>query len=421
MSFITLLLYIFCTIIRPQDWMPEFHGIRLINYLSIATAVFLIFEKLGAKKNIFIKVPQNKLMLGFFFAILMSHVAHFYFAGLTMAFTKFSVTLILFFLLLNGLNTEKKFKIAIWFMVGLVFILVFQGIYQFKNGYGWAGQSILIQGHGSISPTIRITWIGIFNDPNDLALMFVIASGIALAFSFSKSNFILRLISLTILGYLFYGIYLTNSRGGLLALMTTIFFYFVKKTKKFILGGIIGGGLAAGVFALGPSRLGLISTQEASANTRVNLWYEGVLMFKSSPLFGVGYRMFTDQLPQTAHNSYILAAAELGFFGLFFWMALIYSSFKGLSIIQNHDQQLRTYAVGLQSSLVGFCTAAFFLSRTYVILPYILFAFSGALMFVAQQKNKNLDFRFNKKDIKTTGLLSIGILLMVYGVIKLGL
>jgi len=221
--------------------------------------------------------------------------------------------------------------------------------------------------------------------------------------------------------WLVYGIYLTNSRGGLLALMTTIFFYFVRKTRKFFIGGIIGGLAAFALLAFGPSRTAIISIDETSAFGRVELWYQGIMMLKSNPLFGVGYGMFTDRLPQTAHNSFVLAAAELGLVGLFFWMALIYSSFKGLSIIQEHNKEFRNYALGLQSSLVGFCAAAFFLSRTYVIIPYILFALSGALMRVVGEKQKDLNFRFTKRDFMMTSKLSIGIILASYAIIKIGL
>jgi len=203
--------------------------------------------------------------------------------------------------------------------------------------------------------------------------------------------------------------------------MATIFFFFVKKTRKFVLGGIIGGGFAAAVFALGPSRLGLISISEASAYSRVELWYQGIMMIKSNPLFGVGFNMYMNDLPQTAHNSYILAAAELGFVGLFFWMALIYCSYKGLSIVQDKSIELRPYAYGLQSGLIGFCSAAFFLSRTYVIIPYMLFALSGSLFHIAKQKNKDLVLKLTSRDYWNIGYLSIGVILLAYVVLKWGL
>ncbi len=92
---------------------------------------------------------------------------------------------------------------------------------------------------------------------------------------------------------------------------------------------------------------------------------------KSRPIFGVGYDMFMDALPQTAHNSYVLAAAELGIVGLFCWIGLLYCSFKGLSVIQLREPRYYNYALGLQSSMVGFCAAAFFyLERMLFYLIY---------------------------------------------------
>ncbi|MDE2027096.1 MAG: O-antigen ligase family protein [Candidatus Omnitrophica bacterium] len=418
MSFILLLLYLFCTFIRPQDWVQGVLNWRLVNYLAIATVFFIFIERMGRGKVNLVRAPQNILMVGFFGSILMSHIAHHYFHGLIAAYSSFIVIFLLFFIVENCINTERKFKIAVWFIVLLISSLVLQGIYQFQHGYGWAGQPIIIEG---LKKTPRITWVSIFNDPNDLALTFAVASGIVLAFIFGKARFFQRAAAIVLLGYLFYGIYLTNSRGGLLALMATIFFYAVIRTRKFFLGGVIGVLGSIAVFAFGPSREALMSAQEASANERIQLWYQGILMLKSNPLFGVGYNMFANIEPLTAHNSYVLAAAELGLVGLFFWMALIYSSFKGFALVARHDEGLKTYALGLQSGLVGFCAAAFFLSRTYVILPYLIFALSGSLLYIAHERNEEIKLTFDSKDFRKTFFLCVGVLLLIYILIKVGI
>ena len=418
MSFLTLLLYLFCTFIRPQEWIEPFIDKPLVEILSISTIILLIFERLSRGYIELVRVPQNRLMLGLFFSILMSHIVHTYFEGLTLAFNAFLIPFVLYFIILNGVNTELKFKIAIWLIVAMIFVLVPQGMYQLQNGNGWGGQPLTYDPHRE---EYRINWIGIFNDPNDLALLFVVAVGIVIAFLFGPAGWLLKLLSIPTLGYLCYGIYLTNSRGGMLALMATVFFYFIRRTKKFIFGGVVGGLCAFALLAAGPSRVGLISVEEESAYNRLDLWYEGFLMLKHNPLFGVGYGMFTDKLPQTAHNSFILAAAELGLIGLFFWMALIYSSFKCLSLVQANDGRLKTYALGLQSGLIGFCMAAFFLSRTYVILPYLLFAFSGSLFYIAQCRNKEMVFNFSREDTKKTIWLCVVVLLFAFILIKVGL
>ena len=417
MSFISLLLYLFCTFIRPQDWVPVFYELPLVNWLAIATTFFIFTERITSKSIRLIKVPQNIMILGLFVAILMSNIVHTYMEGLTLAWDAFLVIFLLYFIVLNAVNTELKFKIAIWFIVLMILVLVPQGIYQVQNGYGWAGQAITFDPDRNES---RINWIGIFNDPNDLALLFVVAIGIVIAFLFGKTNFFVRVFCLAAISALGYGIFLTNSRGGMLALAATVYFYFIRRTRKFVLGSIIAGIIIAGLFAVGPSRIGLISAEEDSAYSRLDLWYEGIQMMKSNPVFGVGYGMFTDELPQTAHNSFVLAAAELGFVGLFCFVGLLYCSFRALSFVQGADPKLLTLATGLQSSLIGYSTAAFFLSRTYVILPYLLFALSGSLFFIAQ-KNSNIVFNLTRHDFWKIFWMCWGILLLILTLVKIGL
>jgi putative inorganic carbon (hco3(-)) transporter len=427
MSFFFFILYLICVFIRPQDWVPAVYAWPLIYITSIATIVVLLLESAGKPAGQrLVKAPQSGLMLGFFLTILMSHIVHTYFAGLSESFNKFLPTFILFFVILNAIDTERKLKFTVWFIILVMFILVFQGIYQLKTGYGWAGQPITTQ-FGETQPMIfRINWVGIFNDPNDLALTFVIAVGFILPLIFSRINFVLRLINTAILGCLGYGIYLTNSRGGQLALLATVFFFFARKTKKFLLGGIMGGLGALVILALGPSRMGALSTSEESAANRMDLWYEGILLFKSNPIFGVGHGMFMEELPQTAHNSYVLAFSELGFVGLFLWVALIYISMKGLLLVQSRDERLKDYALGIQSALVGFCSAAFFLSRTYVILPYMLFAMAGSTVWLSsrhpegQRPEGSPAFKFTGKDARNVFLLSVGVFLAVMFTIKFG-
>lgn len=416
MSFIFLLIYIFLTFIRPQDWVRGVIGVPVVDIVAIGAIFFMMFEATGSRKGgLFARVPQNGLMIGLYISILMSHVVHTYFGGLVYSFNKFLVPFVLFFLLQNGINTEKKFKTALWFMVLLIVILVPQCVYQAQHGYGWAGQPITYQRHEDV---YRVNWIGIFNDPNDLALTFVIALGFLMPFVFGKVKFITRVFNLALIATLIYGIYLTNSRGGYLALLATVYYFFVRKSGKLVLGSIVGGIMAMGLLALGPTRMGAVSTTEASASARLDLWYGGIQLFKYNPIFGVGYGRFMEDLPQTAHNSFLLAASELGIVGMFFWVSLIYVSLKQLGRVQNIYPEIKNYALGLQSSLIGFSVAAFFLSRTYNILPYILVAFSGALAAITKDKFPNITFRFTRKDAGITLGLCFLCLLTIYLIVK---
>ncbi len=127
---------------------------------------------------------------------------------------------------------------------------------------------------------------------------------------------------------------------------------------------------------------------------RVDSWYEGIQMFIGNPVFGIGAGGYSDLHELTAHNSFVLVLAELGIIGFTLWLAIVGYSFRmmlaplrrGDDIINDvppevpDDEALaewrkdRALTLTLLMSLSGFITAAFFLSRSYVIILYLLIA-----------------------------------------------
>ena len=404
MSFFFLLIYISAIYIRPQEWVPAVYAWPLIDILAIATAFFLMWQ-IAQTKRLIINTPQNILMLCFLGSIVLSHVAHTYAWAAYDSFLKFGRNVIMFFLLVNVLDSKNKLRISIWLIVLLTVVLAMQGIYQYRNGFGWAGQPLVQQGTEYVIG--RITWIGIFNDPNDLALVFVVAIGFLLSFIFGSTKFLVKIAGIPLISILMYSLYLTNSRGGYLALTATTAYYFLRRIKNKLFALIIGGISVISIIMLGPSRFSGMSVQGAAADGRIEAWYEGFQMLKSAPLFGVGYRMFMDYYVQTAHNSYILVAAEEGLFGLFIWIALIYLCFKGLYILANKNRELISYSSGLEAGLFGFLCASFFLSRSYIVLLYIMLALASAFAYILLKKE---DYRFRLKDVRIAAVLTIGVL-----------
>jgi O-antigen ligase len=117
---------------------------------------------------------------------------------------------------------------------------------------------------------------------------------------------------------------------------------------------------------------------------RIEAWYEGIQMLKSSPLLGVGYGNFLDHHHLTAHNSFVLCFAELGLVGYFFWMGLIVLVYRGLGKVIAEgaaEADERKLAILLRSSVVGFLTCAWFLSRTYQPTLYLLLGLATATWF----------------------------------------
>jgi len=385
-----------------------------MNLLALHSTMWAALEinRYGSAR---IKIAPNMLLLGLFACILMSHITHMNLSGMLTSCSSFFPNMLLFVLLVNTLVNERRLKITVWVIVILTFILGIEGIHQYYRGYGWAMQEPFFDsGRGEF----RIRWIGIFNDPNDLALLYVVGASFLVSFIFSKTTFVLKLVSAAFLVVIGRALYYTNSRGGFLAMAASVAVCFFLRMKNKILALIVGGLLAFCVVIVGPSRMSQISASEASAHGRIDAWHEGFQMLKRRPLFGVGYDMFSDYHEIVAHNSYISVAAELGIVGLYFWMGLIYVSITGSYKVVKQEPSLSPYVHGAMTGLFGFLAASYFLSRDCSPVLYIMLALNCSFMHTFL---KQTDLELGKSDYRNIAFTTLGILTVVWLSVKLSL
>ena len=101
-------------------------------------------------------------------------------------------------------------------------------------------------------------------------------------------------------------------------------------------------------------------------------------MLKSHPFTGVGFDQYTEYNHAVAHNSFVHTFAELGFTGAFIFVGMFYWYFKGLALIPDTNAEFAPWRRALLTSAVGMCTCAWFLSRQYVAIFYVLLALGAA-------------------------------------------
>ena len=129
-----------------------------------------------------------------------------------------------------------------------------------------------------------------------------------------------------------------------------------------------------------------ISLSEGSAAGRVVAWGAGISMLRGHPVFGVGYNEFTEYNDLTAHNSFVLCFAELGFFGYFFFLALIVVTVAGLQRLaafqesKPDDPAFGATLKAVRAAFYAFLVTAWFLSRTYTVTLYVLLALGASLI-----------------------------------------
>src|SRR5260370_10175657 len=111
-----------------------------------------------------------------------------------------------------------------------------------------------------------------------------------------------------------YGLVLTRSRGGFLALVAGLFTLFQARFgwRRTLL--LASAGLPL-LFVLFAGRQTTLSTVEGTGQDRIQLWSEGLGLFREAPLFGIGQGEYADRVGLVAHNSFVHCFAELGFAG----------------------------------------------------------------------------------------------------------
>ena len=268
----------------------------------------------------------------------------------------------------------------------------------------------------TVSTGRRVRWRGQLGDPNELSVFIGAVIPFLFALGVTSSRKFLSSFMLSMLGIGLWAVILSQSRGGQLVVGTVFSIYFVMRFGA-------KGLFAAAVLALPVVLLGGRDdvTAESSSEERVELLYEGVNIVRQYPIIGVGIDQFREHLRShmTAHNSYLLAAAELGFPGFFFWSGLVWTSFKipfklarwdGLA----PDAVLRRFATALVVSFVGMAIGIFFLSFTYKQLLFVWFGIAGALYTIVRAEQPSFEVRVGFRDFLGIVTLDVVILTLIF-------
>lgn len=399
-----LLFYLMMTYIRPQEFVASLRERPLMLILAfVILGTLLLHASVRKRTFMFLNTRQGLLMFVFFLLIPLSHLQRLYLTGASDSFNDFLPVYLLFFMILNLIDNPGQLRKAIHLLFAMTLLLSLNGILQYFRGYDIAGQT-MYEG--------RIRWIGIFSDPNDLGLTILAFTPLAVINLLNVKNSVPRRILWGIaMAVLVYALYLTNSRGTFIGLLAILIFVMCKRIGL-VRGLVVGIILGSILLVAGPSRMSDMSIDEASASGRIDAWATGLNLLLWRPILGVGYHNFTEHHHLTAHNSVVLCMSELGLVGLYVWLLLIYSSFRDMAIVQRYARgtEFAVYAELMQLSLAGFFVSAFFLSRTYNEVLYIIIAVCTLLSYYARDRFGYSQHLFPMRLLLQTLVLMIGLI-----------
>ena len=382
LGYIFLCIYTALVLIRPHEW-PVFN-VQFPILRTVLIATFFIYIVALRPK---VWNAQCTILVLMFFGMLMSEVRAFrYFSDLSLVIDWINSNTIPFILYLGFLGTLARQKTILIITIAACLVMTQHAYVQVTDPFGQGWAEVAIYRNDGPSEMMQARYIGIFNDPNDMGMFLVMNIPIVVFFLTSTSSKVLKLLWITTLVILCLGIYWTGSRGSLVGFMAVLFSFFYLRFGK--VKSLVLGGLSVPVLLIAMGSFRSISKDDESSMQRLTAWYEGIQMLGHRPLFGFGKERFLEYHPKVAHNSFVTIMAELGVLGYVLWMTFLLLCFMMLlkvtklkTQLENPSEQVKqeiAMATYLVISLVGYCSTAFFISRSYIMFFYIFAAMSAA-------------------------------------------
>ena len=400
-------------------------------HIEIVLAALIFFVSIPQLMRSFVfRTPQALALVGLSIAVFLSVLFGVHWpGGAVNAFLGFIPSMYAFFLVGLHCNSRKKLQILVVMLLCVCLFVIANGARDLRYMNSSAAPTgsvptaksdykVLQDEHPYVMPMTddagrlfyRVRGVGEINDPNDLGQILVCE--IPLLFLFWRSKKRIRNLAFVIVpvSALCYGIYLTHSRGALLALLVVVLVA-ARRRIGTLPAGVIAAALFAGAMALHFTGGRAISAGAGAG--REELWGESLQILKFNPIFGIGLGQLPGYIGHTAHNSIVVCATELGFFGLFFWTlfllptvrdSLLIASPKKVGEAQNVKTEDHLFSldawkgVALEKaeishlgfclflSLVGFLAAGWFLSRALVLTFFLLGGMAEVVYEVAQHR-----------------------------------
>lgn len=348
----------------------------------------------------------------------------------------FLIVLLAAAMLFSGISSEfpaKSFSATSRMLRIFAFYLAAKNLLQRENTFMTAMWAILLTGtyasmwgineyfQSSRIHDIRIG--GIYMDPNDYAALTIVVVVMGIHLTEIIRHYGLKIVAIISTLICLYGILLSGSRGGFLALGIVIGLYIWRHPRRKLL---IMATLATLIITLpvwpesvtqrifgaddALSDNVYTQTAEHSVERRTSYLDFGAQLLSESPALGAGYGTFSSQFEKSdfifydnpltanqrfrvAHNAFLEVGVGMGVVGLFIYVLLLLTTWvklrnMGARFVRGTNKW--AIASAFELSLIGLVIASFFLSIQHFNYVWFTVAVSSALY--------ALDYRMNSSN-----------------------
>lgn len=390
-SFWAICGYLVIEYVRPQSLIKS---LDILPWGKVFIALSVLAWAMDPKKR-WVSDSASRWMVTFLCVIVLSSFNAYWPSVSWMHFMDFFGWFLIYFLIINIVNSERRLFIFLF-----IFLLASFKLSQ-HGARTWAMRGFSFTEWGLMGPQ------GYFQNSGELAVQMLMFMPIAYRMAVSLRPWLTRakywlLLAFPLTAMMTIGG--ASSRGGQVGLAFQLYHTFLKgrlSFKTLVLAVMLGG---IGYAVIPQEQIdrfrGTGGEEDRPGQQRLLYWKNGWEMIKDHPMLGVGYfnfaPYFTKYYPgdvlyksaQLPHNIFIQVGTDAGFIGVAAYLMIILSSFRATraarrALSDAKDHWLYNVSSGVDAALIGFLIAGQFVTIGYYPFMWINLAFAVAVKNVA--------------------------------------
>lgn len=387
-AYFWLLLFLVVEFARPEDWIPGLEA----AHLARMTVVLILLALAFSFNNISWRMPREAI----FFILLVAQL------WLTVPF--------------SPVWRMGAFNVMLGFSKVVPLVIVIYGVVRSIKRLRWilfaqaacvAAVAIVSIANRHTSGRLQGALSGMYQNPNDFALIIDLTLPLCLALALTTRSYWKKLAWTIAMLAMIYALFLTASRGGLIALVVAALvclWQFGIKSRRFYLILLVpvavlvislyGGNAVRNRFEqtnLDTATQQRSTEASSSALERKELLIRSLRVTAEHPLLGVGPGNFEiiSGMWRVTHNSYTQVSAEGGIPAFLFYVLIFWCAIVNLRKVRKYsNKRVRLFSLALEASLVAYLVGSFFASVAYYAFPYCLAAYTGVLRIIVQRHKR---------------------------------
>jgi O-antigen ligase len=359
--------------------LPATEAVRPAKVIGGAALLALLAESISGRRSLNFAWPEGFVLVAFLGGAALSCLTALWPRQAAESLADLVKMTLVFYFIVNCANTERRLRGVIWTLVICGLLPALGTLWNYSQGN-------LLEG--------RARWVGIFANPNEVAYSLIILIPLAVYLG-TKVGVLLRLALLGICMVFLAAIFVTFSRGGLVALGAVVALYAWRKRSIWLQGTlllVLGAGVVLGskYWSRGEDFRGLQG--DVSFRQRLATSEAGLSMFVDHPILGVGLGCSVIAWPLYAphdlysrgalvtHNTIIQPLGETGLVGFIPFMLFVgFGVYYSRKLARGaRGPTLVNLGVGVEGAIWGFIVCG--LSGGYVLtwFPYILMGLAAS-------------------------------------------